>query len=74
MVKFALDHGQPIDSVLNGVLPIHAACINGNVNVVQYLIERGANVNSPRYVIIIINNQMIIINNNKNSTLSSYDF
>ncbi|CAI2164981.1 15945_t:CDS:2 [Funneliformis geosporum] len=48
LVKFALDHGQPIDSVLNGVLPIHVACINGNVSVVQYLIERGADVNSPR--------------------------
>ncbi len=47
MVKFALDHGQPIDSVLNGVLPIHVACINGNVSVVQYLIERGADVNAP---------------------------
>ncbi|CAJ0830249.1 7041_t:CDS:2 [Entrophospora sp. SA101] len=49
LVKFALDHGQSIDSALNGVLPIHAACINGNANVVQYLIERGANVNSPRH-------------------------
>ncbi|CAG8579394.1 8667_t:CDS:2, partial [Funneliformis mosseae] len=48
LVKFALDHGQPIDSVLNGVLPIHVACINGNVSVVQYLIERGADVNAPR--------------------------
>jgi len=48
LVKFALDHGQPIDSVLNGVLPIHVACINDHVSVVQYLIERGADVNAPR--------------------------
>ncbi|KAF9922167.1 hypothetical protein FBU30_007770 [Linnemannia zychae] len=48
--KFALDNGQPIDSVINGVLPIHAACCsNGNVAVVLFLIERGADVNSRRY-------------------------
>ncbi|KAG0078481.1 hypothetical protein BGZ90_005123 [Linnemannia elongata] len=50
LVKFALDNGQPIDSVINGVLPIHAACCsNGNVAVVLFLIERGADVNSRRY-------------------------
>ncbi|KAG0278115.1 hypothetical protein BGZ95_004710 [Linnemannia exigua] len=50
LVKFALDNGQPIDSVVNGVLPIHAACCsNGNVPVVLFLIERGADVNSRRY-------------------------
>ncbi|KAF9911684.1 hypothetical protein EC991_002802 [Linnemannia zychae] len=50
LVKFALDNGQPIDSVVNGVLPIHAACCsNGNVAVVLFLIERGADVNSRRY-------------------------
>lgn len=48
LVKFALDHGVPIDSVLNGVLPIHVACINDHVSVVQYLIERGADVNAQR--------------------------
>ncbi|KAF9545750.1 hypothetical protein EC957_010498 [Mortierella hygrophila] len=50
LVKFALDNGQPIDSVINGVLPIHAACCsNGNVAVVLFLIERGADVNSRRF-------------------------
>ncbi|KAG0241009.1 hypothetical protein BGW41_006461 [Actinomortierella wolfii] len=40
----------PIDSVVNGVLPIHAACCsNANVPVVLYLIERGADVNSRRW-------------------------
>ncbi|KAF9198696.1 hypothetical protein BGZ49_000414, partial [Haplosporangium sp. Z 27] len=50
LVKFALDNGQPIDSALNGVLPIHAACCsNANVAVVLYLIERGADVNARRF-------------------------
>ncbi|KAG0208901.1 hypothetical protein BGX31_002248 [Mortierella sp. GBA43] len=49
LVKFALDNGQPIDSVLNGVYPIHAACCsNANIAVVMYLIERGADVNARR--------------------------
>ncbi|KAF9992193.1 hypothetical protein BGZ79_003398, partial [Entomortierella chlamydospora] len=49
LVKFALDNGQPIDSAINGVLPIHAACCsNANVAVVLYLIERGADVNARR--------------------------
>ncbi|KAF9431446.1 hypothetical protein BGZ76_000295 [Entomortierella beljakovae] len=49
LVKFALDNGQPIDSALNGVHAIHAACCsNANVAVVLYLIERGADVNSRR--------------------------
>ncbi|KAF9092821.1 hypothetical protein BGX27_001718, partial [Mortierella sp. AM989] len=49
LVKFALDNGQPIDSALNGVLPIHAACCsNTNVAVVLFLIERGADVNARR--------------------------
>ncbi|GJJ77699.1 uncharacterized protein EMPS_10058 [Entomortierella parvispora] len=50
LVKFALDNGQPIDSVFNGVLAIHAACCcNSNLPVVLFLIERGADVNSRRY-------------------------
>ncbi|KAG0085643.1 hypothetical protein BGZ92_008843, partial [Podila epicladia] len=49
LVKFALDNGQAIDSVVNGVYPIHAAsCSNANVAVVRYLIERGADVNARR--------------------------
>lgn len=48
LVEFALSHGQPINSVLNGVLPLHAACAGGNEVVVRYLIEEGADVNAPR--------------------------
>jgi Ankyrin repeats (3 copies)/Ankyrin repeat len=35
--------------VLDGVLPIHAACSGGNDLVVRLLIENGADVNAPRY-------------------------
>ncbi|ORX80279.1 hypothetical protein K493DRAFT_186480, partial [Basidiobolus meristosporus CBS 931.73] len=48
LVKFALDHGQSIDSVVNGILPIHAACCSGNFVVVKYLLDRGADVNARR--------------------------
>ncbi|EPT04966.1 hypothetical protein FOMPIDRAFT_1081512, partial [Fomitopsis schrenkii] len=48
LVKYALDHGQPINSVLDGVLPLHAACSGGNEHVVRLLIEKGADVNAPR--------------------------
>lgn len=49
LVKFALDNGQAIDSVVNGLLPIHAACAGGHTLVAKYLIERGADVNARRY-------------------------
>jgi ankyrin repeat protein len=48
LVKYALIHGQPVNSVLNGVLPLHAAASSGNETVVRMLIEHGADVNSPR--------------------------
>ncbi|KAG6820825.1 hypothetical protein H0H93_011119 [Arthromyces matolae] len=48
LVEYALEHGQPINSVLDGVLPLHAACAGGNVQVVKLLIEHGADVNAPR--------------------------
>lgn len=50
LVEYALSHGQPINSVLNGVLPLHAACAGGSEVVVKYLIDEGADVNAPRYV------------------------
>ncbi|KAI9301777.1 hypothetical protein BJ944DRAFT_242975 [Cunninghamella echinulata] len=50
LVKFALDHGAPIDSVVNGFMPLQLACISdNNIAVVQYLIDRGAQVNAQRW-------------------------
>ncbi|KAF7730305.1 hypothetical protein EC973_002549 [Apophysomyces ossiformis] len=50
LVKFALDHGAPIDSVVNGFMPLQLACISdNNIAVVQYLIDRGAEVNAQRW-------------------------
>ncbi|EFI28169.1 hypothetical protein CC1G_14196 [Coprinopsis cinerea okayama7 len=48
LVEYALEHGQPINSVLDGVLPIHAASAGGHPQVVKKLIEHGADVNAPR--------------------------
>lgn len=48
-VKYALEHGQPVNSVLDGVLPLHAASAGGNEMVVKLLIESGADVNAARY-------------------------
>ncbi|CAO3600651.1 unnamed protein product [Absidia cylindrospora] len=50
LVKFALDHGAPINSVVNGFLPLQLACISdNNIAVVQYLIDRGAQVNAQMW-------------------------
>ncbi|KAK7057472.1 hypothetical protein R3P38DRAFT_3168997 [Favolaschia claudopus] len=48
LVEYALARGQPINSVIDGVLPLHAAAAGGNESVVKLLIERGADVNAPR--------------------------
>ncbi|KAH0827561.1 hypothetical protein J3R83DRAFT_4282 [Lanmaoa asiatica] len=48
LVQYALSHGQPVNSVLDGVLPLHAASAGGNVLVVNFLIDSGADVNAPR--------------------------
>lgn len=47
-VRYALQHGQPVNSVLNGLLPIHAAASSGNADIVAMLIDHGADVNAPR--------------------------
>lgn len=50
LIKFALDHGVPIDSTVNGFVPLQLACISdNNVAAVQYLIDRGADVNLQMY-------------------------
>lgn len=51
LVKYALEHGQPVNSALDGILPLHAACHGGSDLIVRFLIEYGADVNAPRYVI-----------------------
>ncbi|KAI8975852.1 ankyrin repeat-containing domain protein, partial [Trametes punicea] len=48
LVTYALDHGQPVNSVIDGVLPLHVASSGGNDLIVRLLIERGADVNAPR--------------------------
>ncbi|KAJ7736710.1 hypothetical protein DFH07DRAFT_722329, partial [Mycena maculata] len=47
LVEYALACGQPMNSVLDGVLPLHAAAASGNEHAVKLLIERGADVNAP---------------------------
>jgi hypothetical protein len=51
LVEYALTRGQPVNSVLDGVLPLHAACAGGDDQVVKLLIDHGADVNAPRSVI-----------------------
>ena len=48
LVQFAINQGQPVNSVLAGVLPLHAAASGGNEQVVKTLILAGADVNAPR--------------------------
>lgn len=48
LAKYALDHGQPVNSAFDGVLPLHAASFGGSDLVVTLLIEYGADVNASR--------------------------
>ncbi|SPO41956.1 uncharacterized protein PSFLO_07439 [Pseudozyma flocculosa] len=48
LIKFALENGQPANSNLNGILPLHAACSGGNEQAVRMLLLHGAEVNAPR--------------------------
>ncbi|KAL7415272.1 ankyrin repeat-containing domain protein, partial [Mrakia frigida] len=49
LAHYALTHGQPENSVLHGILPLHAASSGGSEAIVRMLIERGADVNAPRH-------------------------
>ncbi|KAI9004917.1 ankyrin repeat-containing domain protein [Phycomyces nitens] len=50
LIKFALDHGADVNSVANGYSPLQLACTSDtNITSVQYLIDRGAEVNSQRW-------------------------
>ncbi|KAJ3062636.1 hypothetical protein HK102_008702, partial [Quaeritorhiza haematococci] len=50
LVKYALDNGQSVHSVVNGMLPLHAAAANGDIGIVTYLVEKaGADVNARRF-------------------------
>lgn len=47
LVHYALKSGQPVNSVLEGLLPLHVASSYGSEAVVNRLIEAGADVNAP---------------------------
>ncbi|KAI8992206.1 ankyrin repeat-containing domain protein [Pilobolus umbonatus] len=50
LVKFALDHGVPVDSTVNGFVPLQLCCLSdSNLVIAQYLIDRGADVNRQNY-------------------------
>lgn len=48
LAKFALDNGQSVNSVRNGILPLHVAAGQGDLGVVQLLLSRGGDPNSLR--------------------------
>jgi ankyrin repeat protein len=48
LVQYALRNGQPINAVLGGLLPLHAAACGGSVEVIKLLLDHGADVNAPR--------------------------
>ncbi|KDN52971.1 hypothetical protein K437DRAFT_133891 [Tilletiaria anomala UBC 951] len=48
LIKFAFDHGQSVASVLNGIVPLHAASSGGSEAAVRLLLAYGADPNAPR--------------------------
>jgi ankyrin repeat protein len=44
-VKTLIEHGAKVDAATtDGATPLYIACQNGQLDVVKYLIEKGANV------------------------------
>ncbi|TDL14085.1 hypothetical protein BD410DRAFT_703950, partial [Rickenella mellea] len=41
LVEYAIRHSQPVKSILDCVLPMHAAAVGGSVVVVLYFINQG---------------------------------
>ena len=46
MVQWLIDGGAPLEALtFNGWAPLHRACVKGELEVVRYLLDRGADVN-----------------------------
>ncbi len=48
LIKYAFEHGQPVSSVLNGLLPLHAAASGGSETAVRLLLSYGADPNAAK--------------------------
>lgn len=45
LVLFALENGQPVNHLLNGIAPLHVAACMGNMAITQVLMSYGADIN-----------------------------
>lgn len=48
LVKYALNHGQPVNGAKDGLLPLHLACAGGSIQAAQLLLDAGADPNAAR--------------------------
>lgn len=48
LVKYALNHGQPVNGARDGLLPLHLACSGGALQAARLLLETGADPNAER--------------------------